>query len=55
MKKLIKIILALIILMGAFFMGKITGEKSVIMNQEIWEEEGLFYADYKGEVHYYGE
>ena len=53
MKKLIKIILALMLLMSAFFMGRITGEKSVIMNQEIWEEDGFFFSDYKGQIHYY--
>lgn len=53
MKKLVKIILALMLLMSAFFMGRITGEKSVIMNQEIWEEDGFFFSDYKGQIHYY--
>lgn len=53
MKKLIKIILALALLMGAFFMGKYLGVRSVILNQEIWEEDGFYFSNYNGQIHEY--
>lgn len=54
MGKLIKIILALALLTSAFFMGKITGEKSVIMSQNIYGDgHGTYFSEYNGEVHYY--
>lgn len=54
MKKIILSILALTLLVGAFCLGKYHGERAVVLSQEIWEEDGFFYSNYKGEVNYYG-
>ena len=53
MKKLVRITVIIALLLGAFYLGIKTGERSVILNQDIWTDGEYHYSEYNGQVNYY--
>ena len=56
MKKLFKIMIIIIALMGAFFMGHVSDVHDHKMNQIICDEggnAGTYYSEYNGQIDYY--
>ena len=53
MRKLARIGIIVALLLGAFYLGTKYGERSVILNQDIWTDGEYHYAEYDGQIHYY--
>lgn len=53
MKKLVRIAIITALLLCAFYLGVKTGERSVILNQDIWTDGEYHYSEYQGQINYY--
>ena len=53
MQKMLFVLLALALIISAYFMGKSHGEMDVILKQRIWQEDGYFYAEYEDNFYEY--
>lgn len=55
MKKYLSIIILILSVSVAIFIGYNIGKKHVIMNQMLYTDNGIIYADIDGELYYYND